>query len=131
MRKILRHAKSRRFVRFLAVGVLNTAFGYGVFALLVIAGLNSGLALAIATMAGVFFNYFTTGRFVFANRGHALLPRFALAYAFSYGINLGLLKLFEHAGLPSLAAQAICLPLIVVLSFVLLRLFVFGPRNPP
>ena len=74
MLDLLRHAETRRFARFLIVGTINTLFGYGVFAALITAGLESALALALATIAGVIFNYFTTGKLVFANSGAAMLP---------------------------------------------------------
>ena len=35
MVELLRHPELRRFARFLVVGVINTLFGYGVFAALV------------------------------------------------------------------------------------------------
>jgi putative flippase GtrA len=53
------------FVRFLAVGVLNTAFGYAFFALLVWAGLWYPAAAAASTIGGIVFNFNTTGRLVF------------------------------------------------------------------
>jgi putative flippase GtrA len=51
------------FVRFLAVGVLNTAFGYALFALLVWAGV--WYPAAASTIGGMIFNFNTTGRLVF------------------------------------------------------------------
>src|SRR4051812_1092370 len=98
-------AERRRFVRFLLVGMVNTAFGYGVFAVLLLAGLPSALALLLATVIGVVFNFFTTGRMVFESNDRRRLPRFVLAYVVTYSANLALLKLLEAGGVPSLAAQ--------------------------
>ncbi len=125
----LRHPETRRFARFLIVGVINTLFGYGIFAALVTAGLESALALALATTAGIIFNYFTTGKLVFANSGAAMLPRFVLAYVISYAANLAMLKGLEYAGFDTLIAQALCLPPTVLLSFALLRWFVFRDKG--
>jgi putative flippase GtrA len=44
-------------LRFLLVGVLNTAFGYLLFALLLALGLKVPLALLLATVGGVLFNF--------------------------------------------------------------------------
>jgi putative flippase GtrA len=115
----------RRFFRFLLVGLVNTIFGYGLFAAFLLAGLPSELALLLATVAGVIFNFFTTGRIVFNTSDPRMMPKFLIAYVITYSANLALLKLLEHLGFPSLLAQAFCLPPIVMLSFYLLRKFVF------
>ncbi|NCQ92050.1 MAG: hypothetical protein GPI94_15420 [Microcystis aeruginosa LG13-03] len=57
--------KKHRFVRFLLVGVLNTIFGYSLFAVLILIGLNYKYAVLIGTIQGVLFNFQTTGRLVF------------------------------------------------------------------
>ena len=54
-----------RVIRFLGVGVLNTVFGYSVYAALIFAGLSYLIALFLSTIAGVVFNYFSFGRIVF------------------------------------------------------------------
>lgn len=118
----------RQFLRFLAVGVLNTLFGYGVFSILVLAHLEPGIALAIATIAGVIFNYFTTGRLVFASSGIGQLPRFVAVYGLTFLVNLLALHRLTGAGLSPLLAQAIMLPIMVILTFVLNKLLVF--RRP-
>jgi len=115
----------RQIVRFLAVGVLNTAFGYAIFAGGVLAGLSSGIALAIAMVIGVIFNFFTLGRLVFDSRDPTRLPRFVGVYALTYVVNLGMLTLWEKAGVGPLLAQLACLPVTVSLTFVLMRFLVF------
>jgi putative flippase GtrA len=121
----LRKAHIRQVVRFLAVGVLNTAFGYIIFAAGVLAGLPSGIALAIAMVIGVIFNFFTLGRLVFDSRDATRLPRFVGVYALTYVVNLMLLSLWEGAGVGPLLAQVACLPVTVSLTFVLMRFLVF------
>lgn len=114
-----------QIVRFLGVGVLNTAFGYAIFAGGVLVGLSSGLALAIAMVIGVIFNFFTLGRLVFDSRDPTRLPRFVGVYALTYVVNLMLLRLWEGAGVGPLLAQLACLPVTVSLTFVLMRFLVF------
>ena len=118
--------RDRQFIRFLAVGGLNTLFGYGVFSLLVLAGTAPGLALLVATVLGVLFNYFTTGRIVFAARGWGRLPRFAGVYGLTFLANLWSLKSLIAAGLSPLLAQAILLPVVVIATFALNKFLVFG-----
>jgi putative flippase GtrA len=118
----LRH---RQFVKFLAVGVLNTLFGYGIFSLLVLLGVEPGLGLFIATILGVLFNFFTTGRLVFASREMRRLPYFVTVYSLTFLINLWCLRFLTSAGLSPLLAQAILLPVMTILNFTLNKLLVF------
>jgi putative flippase GtrA len=115
----------RRFLRFIVVGLFNTAFGYAVFAALLYLGLSSSVALLLATIVGVIFNFFTTGRIVFNSRERRLLPRFVFAYVVTFSANLVMLKTLESYAVPPLGAQALCLPPTVLLSFYILRKFVF------
>ncbi len=114
-----------QFARFLAVGALNTFFGYSVFAGLVLAGVHPTLALILAYVVGVLFNFFTTRRFVFSSAGNASLWRFIGAYVVIYFFNLGLFRLAEYWGAGPLLAQALCLPLVAVFSFFLFKFQVF------
>jgi putative flippase GtrA len=115
----------RRFSRFIAVGILNTAFGYAVFALLVVLGMNASVALFCAMTLGVLFNFLTTGRLVFNNRDALLLGRFVLSYGVCYLVNISLLQIARGIGVGPIPAQGLCLILIVPLSFVLQSMFVF------
>ena len=117
-------------VRFIAVGAFNTLFGYAVY----LAGLGLGLrpeySLAVATAIGALFNYFTTARFVFRHRTLSRLPVFIAMYAAIYVINALAIQIFLRAGLPPAGAQALLVPVMAVLSFVLFRTFVFSPVVP-
>src|SRR5512144_2922228 len=100
-----------QFIRFLIVGALNAAFGYAVFALLVLAGLPSMPALVATYVAGVLFNFATTRRLVFRKAaGAATFARFVAAYVVIYFFNAALLKALESAGAHPLAGQALCIP---------------------
>ena len=131
MAALARDPATRRFVSFLAVGGLNTAFGYGAFALLILVGARAGTALAGATIVGVLFNFNTVGRLVFRSRDPGLLPRFLAVYAVQFAINLLALRALGRAGLSPLLAQlALVLPL-ALLSFVAMRRFVFRATPRP
>lgn len=117
--------ETRRFVRFVAVGLLNAAFGYTLFAAGILVGLGPEIALLIATVLGVCFNFLTTGRLVFADRDQSRIVRFVLAYVASYLINVAMLRGLVGAGVPPLLAQVLALPAVVVLTFLMLRTFVF------
>lgn len=116
-----------RMLRFLATGVLNTAFGYAVYAALLYAGAGYLPALFAATVLGVCFNQLTFGRLVFRDRTSAgTMPRFVAAYAATYAANAGMLHVAVQGwGWNAYAAQAACLPPTVAFSWLLLNHWVF------
>ena len=112
-------------VRFVFVGVLNAAFGYAVYLLGLHLGLVSELALAVATVLGIIFNFLTTGGLVFRQLSGRSVPRFVLAYIGIYIINAALLRGLIWAGMaPSVAQLCLVVP-IAALTFVAMRVFVF------
>jgi putative flippase GtrA len=119
--------RNARLVRFLGTGVLNTGFGYAVYALLVLLQLPLWMALLLATVAGVIFNYFSFGRMVFD--GHMNLQvfgKFVLAYALIYAVNAGLLHwLTARWLLNPYLGQVLCIPFSVVLGWLLMNHWVY------
>ena len=85
----------RELWRYYQAGVINTAFGFGTYSLLVWLGVNLYIAQIIAQILGVTFNYFTYSRHVFKDRQAGKL-RFALAYIVNYLVNLAFLALFDR-----------------------------------
>ena len=114
-------------VRFGAAGAVNTAFGFGVYAGLVLLGLAPFLALLAATVVGVFFNFLTFGGFAFRRLDARRLPRFLAAYALIYLFNLALLEGLRAAtGLGPIVAQLLCLVVVAPTAYVVLKAKVFG-----
>ena len=56
---------NQRIAKFISVGLINTLVGYAIYAILIAANISYFLALFVATIAGVTFNYFSIGRLVF------------------------------------------------------------------
>lgn len=118
-----------QFIRFALTGVLNTLFGYGLFACLILLSLPSPLSLLVATIGGTLFNYFTVRRLVFASNTDSRLGRFVVAYAVIYALNCIALLAASRAGISPLSAQALLMFIFAVLSFILNKYFVFAePR---
>jgi len=111
-------------MRFIAVGVLNTLFGYGVFSAAILVGANPFVALVIAYAVGVVFNFFTTGRLVFRER-RASIVKFVFAYVLIYLFNAALYWLLATTGANPLLVQALCIPVVTVFSYTLFNTFVF------
>ncbi len=122
------------FVRFLLVGAINTLFGYGLFYVFLCADFKPTAALAIATVIGVSFNFFTTGGIVFESAEGARLWRFGAVYGAVFVANAWLLEAASSLGLAAAPAQALLAPPCVLLSYALNRTFVFadtrGVRQP-
>ena len=126
----LRRILENRFIRFLLVGGLNTAFGYSVFALLFLAGVHYAAAAFFSTVLGVLFNFRTTGSLVFQSRDDRLLLRFILVYAITYVVGVATLKAAKGAGVPILLAAAVQLLPMSLLAYGLQRTLVFrGTRG--
>lgn len=81
--------------RFYQAAIVNTAFGFGTYALLIWLGVNLYVAQIVAQVLGVTFNYFTYSRHVFRDR-EGSRRSFVAAYGTNYLVNLGLLAAFDR-----------------------------------
>ena len=118
------------FLRYLAVGGLNTAFGYFGYAAFVLAGAPIWLAVGSSTVLAILFNFFSYGGLVFGNTSHRLLPRYVVFYAGLGSLNFLLLRALIWGGLGPLWAQALLLPVLAGVGFVGMRRFVFHGGPP-
>jgi len=125
----LRRAVHNRIVRFFVVGALNTAFAYGLFAALVLAGLHYPVASAVATVIGILFSFQTIGRLVFGSHDLSLIVRFLGVYGVVWLVGVSLLGWAERHGVSVLIAAAVLTVPIGLLSFGLQRIFVFRNRR--
>lgn len=117
---------AQRFVRFLLVGGLNTVFGYGVFAVLVLAGVPYAAAVFISTTLGVLFNFKSYGTLVFGSHDNRRIARFVAVYVVCYFLNVIPLWWAERNGFSVLVAGAIIALPIAAVGFVLNRRYVFN-----
>ena len=117
----------QRILKFLGTGILNTLFGYSVYAALLFIEIPYLIALFLATVAGVIFNYMSFGRMVFDNHGNwFVFGKFVVAYTLIYGVNAALLYLFTvNFFLSPYLGQLICLPISVLLSWLLMNYWVY------
>lgn len=81
--------------RYYQAGVVNTAFGFGLYALLVWLGLNMFAAQLLSHLAGMAFNYLMYSRHVFRGAAPAKL-RFILSYGVNYLVGLATLALVSR-----------------------------------
>lgn len=115
-----------QLLRFLIVGGINTVFGYSVFSVLIWLGMRYPLAIGLATIAGVSFNFQSVGRLVFGGAPRSRFWRFVGVYCLIYLLNLGGVRLLLAFGTNVYAANAIVLLPLSLIAFLLNRRFVFA-----
>ncbi len=113
------------FIKFLAVGVLNTLFGYGIFAFLLFVGLHYAVASILATILGVLFNFKTTGTLVFNNSDNRLILKFISVYCLTTVLSIGGLKIAKMSGINLYLAGLFLTCVMALVTFILQKNFVF------
>ena len=113
--------------KFLTAGLLNTIVGYSIYAIFIALSVPYLTALFLATIMGVFFNYFSFGRLVFKSKGSFIIfVKFVVTYGFVYFVNaIALNVLIMTFNVGAYVGQALCVPLIVFLSWVLMNYWVY------
>jgi putative flippase GtrA len=84
------------------------------------------VAILIATVFGVLFNFKTTGALVFRSNNNHLIFRFVGSYVAIYFINAVGIKVLDDLGVaPYIGAAILVIPM-ALLAFILNRRFVFN-----
>lgn len=115
-------------LKFIAVGLVNTAAGLAtVYAASHWLDANAYIANAAGLAVGIVIGYQLNRLWTFRGaRPAAQAPlRYLVSFAAAYAINLAILTLALHAGLPVLPAQAAALAAYSVAFYLLCRLIVF------
>lgn len=113
------------FIKFLFVGVINTLFGYSLFAFLMFIGLHYTLAVILGTIIALIFNFKTTGTFVFNNKNNKLLLRFIIVYCFTTVLSIIGLRICELHNFNLYWAGLFLTGVMAVITFVLQKFYVF------
>lgn len=121
-----------RLLRFLVVGAINTLFSYLIYAALILVGAHYNLAALISTIVGIIFNFFTTGRIVFRSLDNRRFILFVLVYAFTYLVNILLLRwLIDGLAMDKLVAGALVTLPVALLSYFLNANITFKDKRSP
>lgn len=127
-------AEVMRLVRFCGVGATNTAVTLVAYGLLLRAGCPGWLASALGFAAGAANGYHWNTRWTFADRrADGEVDGARLRYLGVQGLGsalsaLGVLGAHDALGLAHLAAEAVILPGVTVLTYGLMRRVVFPSR---
>ncbi|UHS58235.1 MULTISPECIES: GtrA family protein [Agrobacterium] len=114
-----------RVARFLAVGLMNTTFGYASYTVCILLSMPLWIALVVSMIAALMFNFVTYGGLVFKDLSRRNLPRFLVFYTGFAISNYSALRTLETFGIDPLIGQALLLPLLAIICYLGLRLFVF------
>lgn len=120
---------STRFLKFLAVGGLNTLFGFAVYSLLALTIMPTWLVLIASNLAGIAFNFVTTGGLVFRSLEWRRAPRFVICYGVIYCLYLGAIHVLAPLTGGRIQAMAVIVIPMAVLTYWLLATFVFQPHE--
>jgi putative flippase GtrA len=124
---MLQHA-----MRFVVTGGVNTAFGYGIYASCIDLCAGYAIASGVSIVCGVLFSYKTTSAMVFGRGYRGSLARYIGSYVIVYAFSVLILKTMDALGINAYLAGVLTAPPCAVLSFALLKLFVFraGRHGP-
>jgi putative flippase GtrA len=106
------------------VGVINTAFGYGLYSLLVFLGLNLYIAQIVGHIIGTIFNYFMFRSHVFRDQGHPI-GRYVVAYGFRYLMGVACLAVVHSFIKSPYLAGFVTLMITALANYYILKRFVF------
>lgn len=120
----------KKFVKYLFVGFMNTVISYIIYAIIVTILNRPSLSLAIQYVLCIFINFQTTGRIVFKNKDNSLITKFILCYLTTFVINrYALDTMVSTMGMDKYLSQALLVFPIAMISFMLLKHFVFSSKN--
>lgn len=117
-----------RLWRYYQAGIVNTIFGYGVYAVLIKAGLWMYAAQLVAHMVGVVFNYFTFSRHVFHDSQASKL-RFAASYGLNYLLSLASLAAAAQLIPSPYVAGLVAITFVSLVNYLILKHFVFTVKS--
>ena len=127
LKKVQDKLPNSKKLMFLIAGVVNTLFGYAVYAILIFLGFSSSVALLVSTISGVVFNYNSHGSLVFrAGGGRFVFARYIISYVLIYLANVVIVDLISLKFMTGLyIAQLLYMPIGVCLSWLLINYWVY------
>ncbi len=122
-------SSARRLWRYYQAGIVNTAFGYGLYATFVALGLNMYVAQIVAHLLGVMFNYVTYSRHAFHD-SNVSKGRFVASYAVNYLLGLAALWAASQFVTSPYLAGLVAVIFVSLINYLILRHWVFTVPRP-
>lgn len=129
--QLIQQAWTYRWIRFLAIGTVNTGFSYLVYAGLLYVGLNYALSNLGALLLSILFSFRTQSTFVFSRGGSSVFLRYLVVWGAIYCMNVAIIALLLKLGMSSYSAGALAIFPITVISYFLQKQLVFSDRASP
>ena len=121
-------SSAERLWRYYQAGIVNTAFGYGLYAAFVALGFNIYLAQVVAHLLGMTFNYFTYSRHAFRD-SDVSKSRFILSYAINYLLGLASLWAASQLIVSPYLAGLVAVVVVSLVNYLILKNWVFTARG--
>lgn len=118
-----------RLWRYYQAGIVNTAFGYGLYAAFVALGLNMYAAQIVAHILGVMFNFVTYSRHAFHD-STVSKGRFVASYAVNYLLGLAALWTASRFIASPYLAGLVAVLFVSAINYLILRHWVFTVPRP-
>lgn len=115
-----------QWMRFLAVGGMNTAFSYGIYSGLIFMGVNFAISNLVSLILGIFFSFYTQSSVVFRNSDRRVFVRYVAMWAGLYFLNTMIIGSLIKLGASAYGAGALAIFPITALSFFLQKYFIFA-----
>ena len=122
-----RLARWQQIIRYYQAGIVNLAFGYGLYAGLIAFVISAYPAQALSHVLGMAFNYVTYSRHVFREAGPAKL-RFIASYAVNYVLSLGTLAGLKQVLTNDYAAGLLAAVIVSIINSGALKYLVFNRK---
>ncbi len=116
----------RQFISFLFVGVINTLFGYGVYALFIYLNVNYFFSSLISLFFGIMFNFLTIGKFVFRKLNFKKINKFICFYLFLYILYISFIKIFSLWQSNLYICGILAVIFISIISFIVNKYLIFS-----
>ncbi len=117
-----------QIVRFVLVGIINTAVGYSLYAAFIYIGFNYIWSVLFSTILGVGFNFKTIGRFVFNNSSNRSIIKFIFVYGVVFLVNVTVIKILLFFSFDKYMSGLIAIFPASMISFILNKIYVFKER---
>jgi len=114
-----------QFIRFLVVGVLNTLFGYSIFALFIYLHFYFILSFFFSMFFVIVCYFYIVCHIVFSSHKVKQFYRFIVVYVAVYLVNVLALYIFNLFSVSNYIAGAILILPLACLAFILQKIFVF------
>ena len=120
---------TRQFFRYVIAGVINTLAGFITYAFCIkLLSMPFWLANFFTTIAGIICGFILARNYVFPNsekKTTTTLPKYILTIGLQFVVSTSLIAYFRTLGLDDILSYIATLPIIIILSYGIQKIWVF------